>query len=232
MWIAPGMSIMHFHNENVGHLWSNLSRSNHEIIAHVYVPGKVLGMYKVWSESVQGHSRYRLGQTRRQTDRQTDNKNIACTYVCYDVLSIYEVRSEVLQACSRYTSRHAFSQSKWPSVSHLWSNHEIIAHAYVPGKLLGMYKVWRKSVQGRPRYRFGQIYTQTNGRMDRRITKILHVHMYTMMIYPFMKFEVNCSRHVRDIAPDMHFHNKNGRQSAIFDQIMKLLLVHMSSVRY
>ena len=53
-----------------------------------------------------------------------------------------------------------------------------------------------------------------------------------MMFYPFRKFEVNCSRHVLDIAPDMHFHNQIGRQSAIFDLIMKLLLVHMYNARY
>ena len=64
--------------------------------------------------------------------------------------------------------------------------------------------------------------------MDRQKTKILHVHKYAMMIYPFMKFEVNCSRHVQDRAPDMHFHNQNDRQSAIFDLIMKSLHMLMS----
>ena len=140
----------------VSHLWSN-----HEIIAHAYVPSKVLGMHKVWRESVQGRQRYRFHHTHTQTDGRMDRR-ITKIFHVHDVLSIREVWSELLQACPRYSSIHAFSQSKWPPVGHLWSNHEIIALAYVPGKVLGMYKVWRESVQGRPRYRFGQTHTQTD----------------------------------------------------------------------
>ena len=70
---------------------------------------------------------------------------------------------------------------------------------------------------------------RTDGQTD---NKNMHVHMHAMMFYPFVKFEVNCSRHVRDIAQDVPFHKQNGRQSAIFDLIMKLLHMHISSVRY
>ena len=73
-------------------------------------------------------------------------------------------------------------------------------------------------------------HTQTDGHTDDK--KILLVRMYAMMFYPFIKFEVNCPRPVLDIALDMHFHIQNGRQSAIFDPIMKSLHVHMHHIRY